>query len=265
MPTDSPKKGKQSFFNKKIGGVKGKWWLVGGAGTAGVAWWYYRKSSSGSSASQAPSGVDPNTGAPYADEEAAYEQYQSGAADSYGSSGFGTGSAGGWATGGGGNTQIPTDPSGPVSDPTQPDPTQPDPTDPSQPAPGLPPRTSSSAVETNKDWQHLAILALEHKGYTAGQAKAAVAAYLAGLPLTEREEGVVQSAVRLVGPPPQGAPVVQHEPAKPPRSQQPPKSHGSGAAHQSHVPVRTMRPVVQHPARTRNRLPRIIPNRKGKK
>lgn len=186
-PVKPPIKG--GFLNKPIGGIKGKWWLLGGTGTAGIAYYMYEKNQNASDTTTDPN-IDPSTGVPYADEQSPYDQ-SSGYGDSYGTSGFGGG-----PSDSGGSTSF--DDSGPSSD---------DGTTDTSSDGGT--TTSGTPSETNQQWSHEAIASLEAHGYTPAQAKAAVAAYLAGIPLTKKEEGVVEAAVRFVGSPPEKHPSVR--------------------------------------------------------
>ena len=208
---------KTGVLSGKTGGVAHKWWLLGGIGAGGVAFLYYRKSLTKPSTTDPTSAVDPN--APdtsgYSDPYTGYD------------SGYGT------AVGGTYGGSAATDPTfaqaaaeeaaaavdsatalGNIADEL-----------------GNPP--SGASPETNTQWMHHAIQYLEEHGYTKAAARAAVTAYLAGAPLTQKQAHTVESAIGKVGTPPDGAPRVhiEHVPKQPKGDRTPPhKTHKKTAA-----------------------------------
>lgn len=179
-----------SVLNTPYGGIKGKWWLVGGGLTSVVAYIWYKRSQSntgtsttGASASTTPdpNAVDPNTGMTYAQEEQYSTDYQ-GLDYGYGSSGYSDpyGTAGGGYGGSppeiiytGGNTT-----------------------------------TSPAPKQNDLSWATKTIDDLVKAGYTRAAASAAIGAYLAGIPLTANQEKIVEAGTALNGMPPRAAPKV---------------------------------------------------------
>lgn len=203
-------------LNKKIVGIKGKWWLLGGAGMAGVAYFLYVRGSTDTAttdttaadptASTAPDpNIDPSTGLPY-DEEAAINAGYSGAyGGAYGSPYGDYGSSGNLDAGYDNELldQIAQDVSSMTSDGNDPG--------------------GTGGIDNNKSWAHHAENLLEQEGMSKPAARAAIAAYLSGLPLSTKQLHQVETAVGRLGNPPQGAPRPHHEPHHKNVRKQPPK------------------------------------------
>lgn len=158
---------------KKKLNTKQKWLLVAGIGGGGLlAYMYYRKqksSASSTTGTTAQSGIDPNTGVPYADEQidpTTGVPY----ADEYGYGGAGVTPS----TLGGYNPLT-----GQYS--------------------GMTP-----IIATNAEWTQAALSALTNAGYDPATAAAALGLYQAGLPLTQDQYDMVQAALGLEGQPPSG-------------------------------------------------------------
>lgn len=166
-------------LNAKTGGVKHKYWLIGG-GVIALGYIYYQRQAAASSTTTAadpgladsqPSGYDPTAG---------YD------------TGYGTGTGGAYGV----------TPSAAQTDAMMQ--TEAD------TATALSALASafSAPVETNQDWMHEAIKSLEAHGYTYWQARHAVADYLAGAPLTTKQAHTIETAVGRIGPPPMSAPPI---------------------------------------------------------
>lgn len=65
--------------------------------------------------------------------------------------------------------------------------------------------TAQSTYASNADWVAAVTAGLEQLGYSASDVNAAVAGYLAGLPLTSTQAGLVQTALAEFGNPPTGS------------------------------------------------------------
>lgn len=227
---------KPNLLNKKIGGVKGKWWAVGGVGAAGAAYFVYSRNAASTADTTTtdtttdPS-IDPQTGLPYASEE--QDAYDQGLTDSYG----GDYGGGGGGTSGGGSSPVSTGGTGgtdPVTDPTDPGDTG---TGDGSGDDGTGDGTgdgSTPETETNQQWAHQAILALEAEGYSKHAARLAIHSYIAGVPLTTKEAHAVDRAVGKTGAPPEGHPGVHIDNSKPPNR----RSAGIGAKKTQQGPIR---------------------------
>lgn len=202
----NPPKKSAGLLAGKTGGIKHKWWLVGGVGVGAVAFLYYRSAT-------AVTPTDPATTDPT---DPTADQY---ASDSYGDPYVGYDGGYGTATGGaygsyGGTIDPTTDPTfaqaaavsanaavdsatalgdiaGSFSDMAD---------------------AAQERPQTNKQWTHAAIVALKNHGYSHAAATSAVAGYLAGVPLTKKQVHTVESAIGHVGAPPQHAPRVHEVP-----------------------------------------------------
>ena len=71
------------------------------------------------------------------------------------------------------------------------------------------PNPADSRPKTNLEWQNLAITLLIGQGQDPGIVQSALAKFLGGQPLTAQEQALVSLAIRLAGPPPEGAPAAQ--------------------------------------------------------
>jgi hypothetical protein len=219
MPNKPPVK--TGMMNKKLAGIPGKWWILGGAGTAGIIFYSYRKSAATAAASPAlaadntanaqQDAIDPNTGVPYADDAMYADTSQD-----YGSAGFvgaqeqgqgfdpATGlsydtelqealaaaQAGTTGSGAGGST-----------------------TTPKSPAPKA----------NNSHWLSATAAALEKQGYHRGAVELALGKYLLGQPLTAHQMGIVESGIGIEGKPPHHVPAPHQVPKHPAKKATPPR------------------------------------------
>lgn len=178
----------QSGGKKKLS-TRNKW-VIGGVavvGTIGAVWYYKKQSASSTAANSTDSGIDPNTGIPYADETSGADSGidpNTGVpyADEYG--GFnnaGIGSVPGllgtydpltgtYVPGSGTATTTPTTPG------------------------------------TNAEWAAAAEATLVADGYNPVNVAAAIGAYLSGAALSANEYSIVQSALAFEGQPPVSVP-----------------------------------------------------------
>ncbi len=85
-------------------------------------------------------------------------------------------------------------------------------------------------IETNRDWERVAIRIGVAMGMSATHVDEAVDRYLAGDPLNERQVAIIETLLRRIGPPPEGSPAIKIDtaprseplPTSPPPSQTPP-------------------------------------------
>lgn len=170
---------------KRLGGIPVVWWIVGGVGAAGIVYFAYRRSASSSAPADGgatdSSGIDPTTGVPYTDEEAAYAQEST--TGGYGDTGY----SGVVGSGGGGNTQVAV-------------------------------TVKTPRARTNREWLVEGEKAVNHKGFTRGATIAALSAYLIGAPITQHQLNIVETVVHHIGPPPEHVPnphVLPHHSSQP--------------------------------------------------
>lgn len=215
--TTPPKPNKS--LDKPVKGVKKKWWIIGGTGAALVTVWYVRKQNAAATATAADTStvdpnIDPSTGIPYSQEY--YEDGTDTGSYGYGSSGsggtVGTGTTGiddGTGTTAGTGTTV-----GNGSDTGDTGSTGTTDTG----------STGTSTYASNAVWAQAAEATLSELGYDSGTSTAGVTAYLAGSPLTSDQANAVETAIALIGPPPQAVPPIS---IAPPAGQDSPGS-GSG-------------------------------------
>lgn len=214
----SDSSGAGSILSTKYGGVSGKWWIVGGVGTAAAGYLWYRHSSGSSASSTAASGsttpdpnaIDPATGETYAmEEQAATDAAQAYGTSGYDSSGFGTT----------GSSYEDTLLEGILADEQN-----------------LLSGEHHTPVAhpSDKSWATQTVDDLVKHGYSRTAAMIAIGAYLAGLPMTEQQEAIVEAGLALNGQPPTAPPKAhvtkpaptQHKPRNPRPPRKPHKPHG---------------------------------------
>lgn len=190
-----PNPPKQGLLAGKTGGIKHKWWLLGGIGVGGLGFLYYRKATATPppTSDTVPADAAPADTTGYNDPYAGYD------------SSYGTGAGGSYGSYGG-------------TIPQQPDPTFAEAaaveanaavdaaTALGNIADAATANAGKAPPETNKQWMHEAIDALMRHGYTHAEAVAAVAGYVAGAPLTKKQAHTVESALGHVGQPPNPVP-----------------------------------------------------------
>lgn len=172
----------------------GKVAVVGGSTIAVYLAWRYKKNHSAGAAATDPNAIDPVTGLPYSQDnvtDPATGQTYLQEAQAYGSvaaaeqalgaSGAGGIGAGIGYTGGGSYSPGGTTGGGVSTDVT------------------------STGYSSNAQWAAAVQAGLTSIGYSATDVAAALGLYLAGLPLTAAQAGIIQTALAEYGPPPSGS------------------------------------------------------------
>lgn len=190
----------------KIGGKNiSNWWLIAGGGGVVLVWYLYKRGSSGSSSSSG-TGIDPQTGVPYAQDQQVdpltgltylqeAQQYGSvAAAEAAVSGGSAYGGGGGYYGSGGGGGYV-----GTAGYPTT-----------NVTTPGT---SAGSTFATNAAWAQAVQAGLVSLGYDAQTVAAALGAFFAGMPLTATQAQIIQTAEAEFGPPPQGTYNIIPEPS----------------------------------------------------
>jgi hypothetical protein len=200
MP-DAPKVG---LLNKKIGGIQTKWWVLGGLGMGGVAYYIYKRESSTTAAPTSSSDatnadnsdIDPSTGVPYSEEDQGsdYTDTDSGYDDSYGDQYGGNGvadDAGEYFNegleAGEASSAVATTAASTAS-------------------------TTGGGHATDRHWLTEAVDKLVASGHSRATVTAALAGYLAGAPLTQKQIDIVESAIAAEGRPPHSPPPIHQIP-----------------------------------------------------
>jgi hypothetical protein len=194
MPLDLPKPG----AGKSMSGKKKATLFISAVAVGGAGIYLYRKHSAAASTTgtAADSGIDPNTGVPYADETGTSIDPNTGIPYADETAGTTPGLEGTY---------------NPLT---------------GQYTPGLGGIPGGNAPASNAMWAQSAESFLVSEDYDPATTAAALGAYLVGVPLTQAQYSIVQAAIAFEGQPPQGAPPVQQLP--PGGQTNPPPGGGTG-------------------------------------
>lgn len=228
MP-DAPPPGIKNTMNAKTGGIKHKWWLVGGLAIGGVAYWYYGHNTVDNATATDTAPIDPND--PYAGYDS---NYGSSLGGSYGSASgadspyYDPAIAQAYVE----STEAEKQSAAALGD--------------------IATAVKSQTPETALHWQHRAIEALVAHGYHRAAARAAILAYLAGAPMTAKQVHTVEAALGYVGHPPVNVPSI-HQIATPKPARKDPRT----PPHKKAAPVKTTTTKRQELLTLRQRLARM--------